>query len=127
MDKEFKEVIDQVVFLKELQQEQDNRGNAEILQKAEDYLREYNKLVSGTNNLSFGQALDKILEGDGDLQMSLISWKDDVHIRVQYPDEHSKMTARYLYVNSRFGNVPWKETMIELLSYDWRVSEITQD
>ena len=31
------------------------------------------------------------------------------------------MTAPYLYVESRFGRVPWKETMIELFSEDWEV------
>ncbi len=31
------------------------------------------------------------------------------------------MTAPYLYVESRFGRVPWKETMIELLSEEWEV------
>lgn len=31
------------------------------------------------------------------------------------------MTAPYLYVESRFGCVPWKETMIELLSEEWEV------
>jgi len=33
------------------------------------------------------------------------------------------MTVSYLYVESRFGRVPWKETMIELLSEDWEVVE----
>lgn len=31
------------------------------------------------------------------------------------------MTAPYLYVESRFGRVPWKETMIELFSEEWEV------
>lgn len=31
------------------------------------------------------------------------------------------MTAPYLYVESRYGKVPWKETMIELFSEDWEV------
>jgi len=31
------------------------------------------------------------------------------------------MTAPYLYVESRFGMVPWKETMIELFSDAWEV------
>ena len=53
--------------------------------------------------------------------MRLPQWKEDVVIRAQYPDEHSKMTAPYLYVESRFGRVPWKETMIELFSENWEV------
>lgn len=33
------------------------------------------------------------------------------------------MTAPYLYVESRFGRVPWKETMIELFAESWEVVE----
>lgn len=35
----------------------------------------------------------------------------------------TNMTAPYLYVESRFERVPWKETMIELFSEDWQVVE----
>jgi hypothetical protein len=53
--------------------------------------------------------------------MRLPAWSEDVIIRVQKPDENSKMTAPYLYVESRFGKVPWKETMIELFSDKWEL------
>ncbi len=53
--------------------------------------------------------------------MRLPQWASDVVIRAQFPDEHSKMTAPYLYVESRFGRVPWKETMIELFSDKWQL------
>ncbi|EOQ01307.1 hypothetical protein IKC_06264 [Bacillus cereus VD184] len=33
------------------------------------------------------------------------------------------MTAPYLYVESRFGRVPWKETNIELFAENWEVVE----
>jgi len=73
-------------------------------------------------NLSFGMALDmlkkKLFKG-----MRLPQWKPDVIIRIQFPDEHSKMTAPYLYVESRYGCIPWKETMIELFSEKWEVVE----
>lgn len=36
---------------------------------------------------------------------------------------HEQMTAPFLYVESRFGRVPWKETMIELFSEQWEVVE----
>lgn len=70
--------------------------------------------------MNFGKALEEVKKGKG---MRLPIWKEDVIIRAQYPDEHSKMTAPYLYVESRFGCVPWKETMIELFSEDWQVVE----
>lgn len=68
--------------------------------------------------MTFGQALEAMKKGFG---ARLPNWKEDVVIRAQYPDEHSKMTAPYLYVESRFGRVPWKETMIELFSEDWKI------
>lgn len=70
--------------------------------------------------MNFGKALEEVKKGKG---MRLPQWKEDVVIRAQFPDEYSKMTAPYLYVESRFGRVPWKETMIELFSEDWEVVE----
>lgn len=75
-------------------------------------------------NLSFGKAFDAVKESDGKLGMRLPQWQSDVIIKVQYPDEYSKMTAPYLYVESRFGKVPWKETMIELFSDNWVLVEV---
>lgn len=69
-----------------------------------------------TEGVNFGLALEAMKKGMG---ARLPHWKPDVVIRAQYPDEHSRMTAPYLYVESRFGRVPWKETMIELFSDDW--------
>jgi hypothetical protein len=70
--------------------------------------------------MNFGQALEEVKNGKC---MRLPQWSEDVVIKAQFPDAHSKMTAPYLYVESRFGLVPWKETMIELFSEDWVVSE----
>lgn len=71
--------------------------------------------------MTFGEAFDTIRKDPDKLYMRLPSWKEDVKIKIQVPDEHSKMTAPYLYVESRFGRVPWKETMIELFSEEWQV------
>ena len=71
--------------------------------------------------LGFGNALEYIKKFKAGIRLP--SWKEDVVIRVQTPDEHSKMTAPYLYVESRFGKVPWKETMIELFSEEWEIVE----
>ncbi len=68
--------------------------------------------------MNFGQAFEEVKKGEA---MRLTSWSDDVSIKAQYPDENSKMTAPYLYVDSAKGKVPWKETMIELFSNDWEV------
>ena len=71
-----------------------------------------------TDGVPFGLALEAARKGKG---FRLPQWKPDVVIRAQLPDEHSKMTAPYLYVESRFGRVPWKETMIELFSDEWQI------
>lgn len=68
--------------------------------------------------MPFEKAFEQVKQGKG---MRLPHWKPDVVIRVQYPDEHSKMTHPYLYVSSRFGNVPWKETYVELFAENWEV------
>lgn len=75
-------------------------------------------IILGGSIMNFGQALEAVKQGKG---MRLPQWKTDVIIRAQYPDEHSKMTAPYLYVESRYGKVPWKEIMIELFAEDWEV------
>lgn len=75
-------------------------------------------ILGGKARMSFGDALKLVKHGMG---MRLPNWKPDVVIRAQFPDENSKMTAPYLYVESRFGRVPWKETMIELFSEEWEV------
>ena len=75
--------------------------------------------------LRFGIALDKLQTGDhAVLGMRLPKWSEDVVIRIQDATDESEMTAPYLYVESRFGKVPWKETMIELFSKDWVVVSI---
>ena len=83
-----------------------------------DVFEEAYREVSG---VSFGLALEAMKKGKG---ARLPKWSEDVIIRAQFPDEHSKMTAPYLYVESRFGRVPWKETMIELFSDDWEIVEV---
>ncbi len=78
----------------------------------------FEKAYRPINGMNFGLALEAVKAGKG---MRLPAWQPDVVIRAQYPDAHSKMTAPYLYVESRFGKVPWKETMIELFSNDWEI------
>ena len=73
-----------------------------------------------TKGGSFSKALAALKAGKG---ARLPAWKPDVVIRAQFPDENSKMTAPYLYVESRFGRVPWKETFIELFSEEWEIVE----
>lgn len=79
------------------------------------------------SDLSFGRALDSVQDNPDTRGMRLPSWKEDVIIKCQMPDENSKMTAPYLYVESRFGRVPWKETMIEMFSKKWQLVDIREE
>ena len=72
--------------------------------------------------MTFGKAFDYIRQ-DENHYMRLPSWRSDVKIKVKKPEECSLMTAPFLYVESRFGRVPWKETMIELFSEDWNIGK----
>ena len=78
---------------------------------------EFLKVSTQTDaGVPFGDALEAAKNGKG---FRLPSWSPDVTIRCRKPDDESDMTASYLYAASRFGKVPWKETMIELFSDNW--------
>ena len=68
--------------------------------------------------MNFGDAFEQVKKGKA---MRLPHWSEEVKIKAQFPDHNNKMSAPYLYADSRFGKVPWKETMIELFSEDWEV------
>jgi len=68
--------------------------------------------------MTFGQALESAKAGS---RIRLPHWNEDVSLVVQYPDEGSKMTHPYIYVESRFGRVPWNPTSVEIFSDDWEV------
>ena len=68
--------------------------------------------------MTFGQAIKEMQDGRA---VRLPKWSEEVKIQIQTPDEHSKMTAPYFYVTSRFGMVPWIPTMIEMFSVEWMV------
>lgn len=71
-----------------------------------------------SKNLNFGQAIEAM---NNKKKVKLPHWKDDVFISMQFPDENSKMTHKYMYVTSRFGLIPWIPTQIEILSNDWQI------
>jgi hypothetical protein len=73
-----------------------------------------------TDSMPFGHAIAAMKKG---LTVRLPKWAPDVFLSIQSPDEHSKMTAQYIYVTSRFGLVPWIPTQIEMLSEEWAFVE----
>lgn len=90
-----------------------------VLRKAKPKMTESTlAAIEADKKVSFEKALRHAKAGFG---IRLTTWAPDVVIRVQRPDANSKMTAPYLYVESRFGKVPWKETMIELFAENWEI------
>lgn len=77
---------------------------------------------TSNKGLMFSEALKLITDPNKvGMIMRLPNWQPDVFIKTQWPDENSKMTHPYLYVTSRFGCVPWKETVPEMFSCNWEV------
>ena len=88
-------------------------------QKQADAWRAVARMVSVGQDMSFGEALDVMRDGAA---VRLPHWSPEVCIRMQVPDEGSRMTHAYLYAQSRFGCVPWIPTQVELLSCEWEVA-----
>ena len=72
--------------------------------------------------LSFSEAFSKI-KYNTDLAMRLPSWSSEVLIKSYNPKNNDDMSP-FLYVDSRNGIVPWKETYPELYSNDWEVVRV---
>jgi len=139
--------MDYVTFQKE------EKGNQEDTENAPGYLVVYpdgyrswspkevfeqayclSKTSPNSKGKTFGEALEWVKSGKG---MRLPSWSEDVIVRCCFPAKEAcnvtkdgesefytpPMTAPYLYVESRFGRVPWKETMIELFAENWEIVE----
>lgn len=70
--------------------------------------------------LTFSQALIAIKQG---LRVTRHGWNGkDQFLKLQVPDEHSKMTLRYIYISTVHGDlVPWLASQTDLLEEDWEV------
>ena len=72
--------------------------------------------------LRFGEAFEYIRLVDGAV-MRRSHWESAGVVKVQFPDEHSKMSEPYLYIESPHGNVPYIASMVELFAVDWETVE----
>lgn len=61
---------------------------------------------------------------DNILQATLTQPQIDKILSPLYQVIPDEMSTKFLYVRSRFGKVPWKETMIELMSEEWIIMEL---
>lgn len=66
----------------------------------------------------FGWALEHLKHGN---KVAREGWNGKGQsLELQVPDEHSKMTLPYIFINTVDGNrVPWLASQTDLLSEDW--------
>lgn len=69
--------------------------------------------------LDFSQALILVKEG---YAIQRDGWNGKgLKVKAQFPDENSKMTLPYLYIEYPNGNrCPWLASQTDLLAEDWR-------
>ena len=90
------------------------------------------------NCLSFGQALDKLIERENDdadnneYGIRIRTWNEDIVIRIQTPDEGSKMTRRYLYENFHYKNyndenIPWVPNNECIFNNFWELVKLVKN
>lgn len=74
--------------------------------------------MSNTFTFNFGEALVKLREGK---VVARTGWNGlGMYIRIQNPDEESKMTLPYIYMKTAQGElVPWLASQSDLLEVDW--------
>ena len=68
--------------------------------------------------MNFGQAIEALKQGK---RVARTGWNGkNMHLELQRPDEHSKMTQPYIYMYTAQGdNVPWLASQTDMLSEDW--------
>jgi hypothetical protein len=69
--------------------------------------------------MDFGDALRKLKEG---MIVTRLGWNGKgMHLRLQVPDKHSKMTLPYIYMRTVQGDlVPWLASQTDMLAMDWQ-------
>ena len=77
--------------------------------------------------LSFGQALDKLIERENDdtdnneYGIRIRTWNEAIVIRIQSHDDKSKMTRRYLYKYCNGENIPWVPNNEFIFNHFWEI------
>lgn len=73
-------------------------------------------------NENFGQAIAFLKEGK---EVARHGWNGTgMFLKLQTPDENSKMSLPYIYISTADGKlVPWLASQTDMLSDDWFVFE----
>lgn len=71
---------------------------------------------------TFSEALDAVKQGK---PIQRIGWNGKgLLVKAQYPDEHSKMTLPYLYIEYPDGKrCPWLASQTDIMENDWLIKE----
>ena len=74
------------------------------------------------NTNSFGWAIEQLKAGK---KVARSGWNGKgMHLELQRPDEHSKMTLPYIFMFTAQGDyVPWLASQTDMLSEDWGLVE----
>ena len=69
---------------------------------------------------SFGKALLNLKDG---LKVQRLGWNGKgMYLKLQIPDEHSRMTLPYIYMSTvQHDLVPWLASQTDILAEDWEI------
>lgn len=81
------------------------------------------------SNLTFGEAIEAMKKGG---KVSRLGWNGKgIFIEIQLPDENSKMSSPYIFIDTTLlqttnkdapkSRVPWLASQTDMLSEDWMV------
>ena len=68
--------------------------------------------------MNLGEAIEALKSGKN---VARAGWNGKgMHLELQRPDEHSKMTLPYIFMYTAQGdNVPWLASQTDMLAEDW--------
>lgn len=71
--------------------------------------------------MDFQQALSAIKQGQ---RVQRSGWNGvGMHVQLQHPDAHSKMSLPYIYMTTVQGDlVPWLASQTDILAEDWQLA-----
>lgn len=70
--------------------------------------------------MDFGSAINCLKRGQA---VCRSGWNGkNMYLKLQVPDQHSKMTLPYIYMRTAQGDlVPWLASQTDILSTDWEI------
>ena len=85
--------------------------------------------VGKDNIMNFGQAIEQMKQGK---KVARKGWNGKgIHLEIQFPDEHIKMTHPYIFIDTTGlqtdnpdapkDRVPWIASQTDMLAEDWYV------